>query len=431
MHRHFDKPKRGRKKSPAYGWPPILGHPFTRAEAADFSEILHPGDKRVICMSGKAPSISAVIPLYNEEENVPPLIERLVPVLSSLTDNWEIILVNDGSTDGTQAVLEKYAQEDPRIRVIELRGNYGQTAALAAGIHHATKDLVVTLDGDLQNDPADIPQMVGKLLQGNYDVVHGWRRHRRDSFLLRNLPSRVANWLIRRVTRVPVHDLGCALRVMRREIAQELELCGQMHRFIAVLAHWRGARSTEITTHHNPRRFGKSKYGLERTIGVFLDLLTVKFILDYFSSPMRFFGRLGLGCTLIGLLAGAAALSMKILQGVDMTGNPLLLLSVFSFMIGVQFMSLGLLAELCVRVYYTSKGGVTFPIRKCINLTEVQHRKDTAVWQTQSPSEETSEPQTLPAIPAPHLPLNSMENPSYQFRHQCREGDEDRTLAAA
>jgi glycosyltransferase involved in cell wall biosynthesis len=361
-------------------------------------------------MSPKIPGISAVIPLYNEEENVPLLLERLVPVLGSLTDDWEIILVNDGSTDRTQRVLEQYAVEEPRIRVIELRRNYGQTAALAAGIHHASKELVVTLDGDLQNDPADIPRMVDELLRGKYDVVHGWRRHRQDSFLLRSLPSRIANWLIRKVTQVPVHDLGCSLRVMRREIAQELELCGQMHRFVAVLAHWRGARSTEIITRHHPRRFGQSKYGLKRTIGVFLDLLTVKFILDYFSSPMRFFGRVGIGCILVSLLAGVGTLSMKIVQAVDMTGNPLLLLSVFSFMIGIQFMSLGLLAELCVRVYYTSKGGEIFPIRKCINLPEAQPGQETVLTKRFPPSRDVSEVRpahyypTAP-YPAPHFPL--------------------------
>ena len=358
-------------------------------------------------MSPKIPSVSVVIPLYNEEENVPVLLERLVPVLGSLTDDWEIILVNDGSTDRTQTVLEQYAQEEPRIRVIELRRNYGQTAALAAGIHHASKELVVTLDGDLQNDPADIPRMVDELLRGNYDVVHGWRRHRQDSFLLRSLPSRIANWLIRKVTRVPVHDLGCSLRVMRKEIAQELELCGQMHRFVAVLAHWRGARSTEIITRHHPRRFGQSKYGLERTIGVFLDLLTVKFILDYFSSPMRFFGRVGIGCILVGLLAGVGTLTMKIVQAVDMTGNPLLLLSVFSFMIGIQFMSLGLLAELCVRVYCTSKGGVIFPIRKCINLTPASPDQESVIAKSLPRSADLKECPPRPPVPTPHFPLGS------------------------
>jgi glycosyltransferase involved in cell wall biosynthesis len=389
-------------------------------------------------MSPKIPGISAVIPLYNEEENVPLLLERLVPVLGSLTDDWEIILVNDGSTDRTQTVLEQYAVEEPRIRVIELRRNYGQTAALAAGIHHASKELVVTLDGDLQNDPADIPRMVDELLRGKYDVVHGWRRHRQDSFLLRSLPSRIANWLIRKVTQVPVHDLGCSLRVMRREIAQELELCGQMHRFVAVLAHWRGARSTEIITRHHPRRFGQSKYGLKRTIGVFLDLLTVKFILDYFSSPMRFFGRVGIGCILVSLLAGVGTLSMKIVQAVDMTGNPLLLLSVFSFMIGIQFMSLGLLAELCVRVYYTSKGGEIFPIRKCINLPEAQPGQETVLTKRFPPSRDVSEVRpahSYPAAPypAPHFPLPASReiDPSCDLALQSQANEETRKCKAA
>ncbi len=384
-------------------------------------------------MSPKIPGISAVIPLYNEEENVPVLLERLVPVLGSLTEDWEIILVNDGSSDRTQTVLEQYAQEEPRIRVIELRRNYGQTAALAAGIHHASKEVVVTLDGDLQNDPADIPRMVEELLRGKYDVVHGWRRHRQDSFLLRSLPSRIANWLIRKVTRVPVHDLGCSLRVMRREIAQELELCGQMHRFVAVLAHWRGARSTEIITRHYPRRFGQSKYGLERTIGVFLDLLTVKFILDYFSSPMRFFGRVGIGCILVGLLAAVGTLSMKIVQAVDMTGNPLLLLSVFSFMIGIQFMSLGLLAELCVRVYYTSKGGEIFPIRKCINLPATQPEQEAVVTKSFPPSGDVSQVEPAPSFPPPHFPIAPPReiDASCKFPHESHAREETRKWKAA
>lgn len=319
-------------------------------------------------MVSSTPSISVVIPVYNEADNIPPLIERLVLTLASMTDQWEIIFVNDGSTDQTQSVLEAYANLEPRVKLIEFRRNYGQTAALAAGIELATKELVVTLDGDLQNDPADIPAMVAELRRGGYDVVHGWRRQRQDGLLLRKLPSRVANWLIARVTKVAVHDLGCALRVMRREIAQELELYGQMHRFIPILAHWRGARSTELITHHYPRRFGRSKYGLERTIGVLLDLLTVKFILDYFSSPMRLFGRLALACMAVGILAALATLAMKVFQSVDMTGNPLLLLAVFSVMVAVQLLSLGFLGELCVRIYYAASEHRNFAIRRLVNF---------------------------------------------------------------
>ncbi|MCS7237297.1 MAG: glycosyltransferase family 2 protein [Thermoguttaceae bacterium] len=314
--------------------------------------------------------LSVVIPVYNEEQNIAPLTERLVLVLASMTDDWEVIFVNDGSADGTQAVLESYAQLEPRIKVIQFRRNYGQTAALAAGIQSASKDLVATLDGDLQNDPADLPRMVAELLSGGYDIVHGWRRNRQDPTLLRKLPSRIANRLITHVTRVPVHDLGCALRVMRREIAQELELYGQMHRFIPILAHWKGARSTEIVTHHHPRRFGRSKYGLERTLGVLLDLLTVKFIVDYLSSPMRFFGRIALVCFAVGILAAFATVGMKLLDGVDMTGNPLLLLAALSAMVGVQFISLGVLGELCIRIYYAAGARSSFAIRKFINFEE-------------------------------------------------------------
>lgn len=332
--------------------------------------------RKVRAVTPANPSISCVVPIFNEEQNIGPLLERLVPVLASLTTDWEIIVVNDGSTDQTQRILEEYAKADCRIRILQLRRNYGQTAALAAGIQRATKDVIVTLDGDLQNDPADIPRMVEELLRGDYDVVHGWRRHRQDAFLLRNLPSRIANWLIRRVTRVPVHDLGCALRVMRREVAQELELYGEMHRFVAVLAHWRGARATELITRHYPRRFGRSKYGLKRTVGVLLDLLTVKFIVDYFSSPMRLFGRLGLGCLFLGFLALCATIAMKVFEGLDMTGNPLLLLGVFSAMVSVQLFSLGLLGELCVRIYYLIERRGSVGIRRAINFTGFDGEKD-------------------------------------------------------
>ncbi len=318
-------------------------------------------------------SISVVIPVYNEEDNIGPLMERLILVLASLTDDWEVIFVDDGSTDKTRIAIELYAYVEPRVKLIQLRRNYGQTAALAAGIQRASKDLVVTLDGDLQNDPADIPRMIEVLGRDGLDVVHGWRRKRQDRLLLRRLPSRVANWLISKVTGVSVHDLGCALRVMRREIAGELELYGEMHRFIPILAHWRGAASTEIVTHHNPRRFGQSKYGLGRTFGVLLDLLTVKFILDYFSSPIRLFGRMAFFCMGIGALATMATLAMKLFHSVDMTGNPLLLLAVFSAMVSIQFLSLGLLGELGIRIYYAIPNRKNFAIRKLVNFDAPQN----------------------------------------------------------
>ncbi len=257
---------------------------------------------------------------------------------------YEIILVDDGSTDGSLALMEQIAICDPHVRVLEFRKNFGQTAAMAAGIQAAMGDVIITMDGDLQNDPTDIPLMLAKIDEG-YDLVHGWRKDRQDAFLSRKLPSRIANWLISRVTVFPVHDLGCTLKAIRREIAQELELFGEMHRFIPILAHCRGAKCTEIVTKHHPRKFGKSKYGLSCMLRVLLDLLTVKYLIQYLPSPMRLFGMLGLVCGLVGLLSGGVTVGMKLVEGIDMTGNPLLLLSVGAVMLGGQFIVLGMLGD--------------------------------------------------------------------------------------
>ena len=217
---------------------------------------------------------------------------------------YEIILVDDGSSDGSLGVMEEMAERDPHVRVVEFRKNFGQTAAMAAGIQAATGDVIVTMDGDLQNDPTDIPKMLDLIDEG-YDLVHGWRKDRQDAWLSRKLPSRIANWLISRVTVFPVHDLGCTLKAIRREIAQEIELYGEMHRFIPILARDRGAKCTEMVTKHHPRRFGQSKYGISRTLRVLLDLLTVKYLIQYLPSPMRLFGMGGLACCLVGMLSGA------------------------------------------------------------------------------------------------------------------------------
>jgi glycosyltransferase involved in cell wall biosynthesis len=314
-------------------------------------------------------SISTIIPVYNERENLVPLIGQLTAALDPLGREYEILFVDDGSTDGTFARLRELAAADRRVKVLRLRRNFGQTAALQAGIRHARGDVIVTLDGDLQNDPADVPAMLAKLDEG-YDVVYGWRRERRDPWLTRRLPSQAANWLIARVTGFPAHDLGCALKVMRRGIAEELELVGEMHRFIAVLAYWQGARCIEMVTHHRPRRHGKTKYGLGRTLRVVLDLLTVKFMLRWFASPMKLFGMIGLGCGLVGLLSGVATVLAKLFAGLDMTGNPLLLLTVFSVMAATQFLSLGLLGEVCVRIYYQGKDRQNYAVAERLNLDD-------------------------------------------------------------
>jgi len=319
-------------------------------------------------------NVSAVIPVYDEVDNVAPAYERLVKALEPLGRAFEIVFVDDGSTDGTFERLDSLAAADPRVKVVRLRRNFGQTAALQAGIRHAAGEVIVTLDGDLQNDPADIPAMLEKLDEG-YDVVYGWRKNRQDPWLSRRLPSQVANWLIARVTGFPAHDLGCALKAIRRGIAEELELYGEMHRFLAILAHWQGARCFEMVTRHHPRRHGQAKYGLGRTLRVVLDLFTVKFILRWLPSPMKLFGMIGLAFGALGGFSGLATVGMKLFGGVDMTGNPLLLLTVFSVMSATQFLSLGLLGEVCVRIYYQGKDRQNYTIAARRNLDEAPENR--------------------------------------------------------
>ena len=311
--------------------------------------------------------ISIVIPIHNERDNIRPLYEDLQAVMLCLGRAFEILFVDDGSTDGSHRELEALAVSDNRVKVIELRRNFGQTAALAAGIEYAAGDVIVTMDGDLQNDPADIPLLLETLDEG-FDLVHGWRKDRRDPYLNRVLPSRIANALISRVTGFAAHDLGCSLKAMRREIAQELRLYGEMHRFIPILAHWRGARCCEVVTRHRPRRFGESKYGLSRVTRVLLDLATVAYLIRYLASPMKLFGSAGLLCGGLGLAAAGLTAWMKFTLGVDMTGNPLLLLSAFSILVGVQFFGLGILGELGARIYFEVQNDEPQAVRRFANL---------------------------------------------------------------
>jgi glycosyltransferase involved in cell wall biosynthesis len=311
-------------------------------------------------------SVSIVVPICNELENIPRLYQQLAAVLPRLDRPWEILFVDDGSTDGSVEALKELAAADERVKIVRFRRNYGQTAAMHAGIRHATGDVIVTLDGDLQNDPLDIPMMVAKLDEG-FDLVHGWRKQRHDTLITRKLPSLAANWLISKTTGFPIHDLGCTLKAIRREIAQELELYGEMHRFIPILAHQRGARCVEVVTRHHPRRFGQTKYGLSRTVRVLLDLLTVKYMLDYFASPMKLFGRFGLACCLLAMLAAAGAIAMKLAGGTDITGNPLTLLSILGAIAAIQFFSLGLLGEVNARIYYANQTKQSYAIRELVN----------------------------------------------------------------
>ena len=316
-------------------------------------------------------NISVVIPVYNERDNVEPMAQRLAEVLAGLGHRYEILFVDDGSDDGTGEQLRLLAERDSHLKIIEFRRNFGQTAAMQAGLQLASGDVIITMDGDQQNDPGDIPMMLAKIEEG-YDMVHGWRKNRRDTWINRRLPSMIANWLISKTTGFPIHDLGCTLKAMRREVAQELELYGEMHRFLPILAHWRGARCTEVIIRHHPRTLGTTKYGIGRTTGVILDLLTVKYMLNYFASPMKLFGRIGLFCGLLGGGSAAATVAMKMLGGIDMTGNPLLLLTVLAMVLSIQFFSLGLLGETSARIYYNAPERKTYAIRELVNFDDEQ-----------------------------------------------------------
>jgi glycosyltransferase involved in cell wall biosynthesis len=312
-------------------------------------------------------SVSLVVPIYNEVENIPLLYRQLTEALAALHRDFEILFVDDGSRDGSTAALRLLAAQDQRVRVVCFRRNFGQTAAMHAGLQMAHGDVIVTLDGDLQNDPADIGMMLAKIDEG-YDLVHGWRKDRKDAFLNRRLPSLIANWLIAKTTRFPIHDLGCTLKAIRREIAVELELYGEMHRFIPILAHARGARCAEVVTNHRPRQFGQTKYGLSRTFRVILDLITVKFLLDWFASPMKCFGGLGLGCLALALLCALTAVLMKLAGGVDLTANPLTWLTALTTIISGQFFGLGLLGEVNARIYFGSQSKQPYTVRELINF---------------------------------------------------------------
>ncbi|MCA8986809.1 MAG: glycosyltransferase family 2 protein [Planctomycetaceae bacterium] len=315
--------------------------------------------------TSKPLSVSVVIPIHNEEENIPLLHQQLDEVFSVSGREYELIFVDDGSYDTSLQKLQELASRDEHVVIVQFRRNYGQTAAMQAGIDYAENDVVITMDGDLQNDPTDIPMMLSKIEEG-YDLVHGWRKNRQDTYLNRKLPSKIANHLISRTTGFPIHDLGCTLKAIRREIAQELELYGEMHRFIPILAHKRGAKCIEVVTKHHARRFGKTKYGIGRTTRVVLDLITVNFLLKYFDSPMKLFGKAGMWCFAIAVLSGLATVGMKLFGGIDMTGNPLLLQTVLSIMVSLQFLSIGIIGEVCTRLYYTSSQNRHYAVRNVI-----------------------------------------------------------------
>ena len=310
---------------------------------------------------------SIVVPLYNEEENIVDLYAALVSALDVTGQGYEIIMVDDGSTDGTFARLTGLAERDDRVKVIRFRRNFGQTAAMAAGFDVATGQVVIPMDGDLQNDPADIPRLVSKIGEG-YDVVSGWRKDRKDTFINRKLPSMLANGLISAMTGVHLHDYGCTLKAYRREVLDGINLYGEMHRFVPALASQIGARVAELPVRHHARRFGTSKYGISRTMRVILDLMTVKFLLSYSTKPIQLFGKLGVYTLEAGFLCGALTVYMKLFEHTSMNRNPLLILTAFLLFTGVQFIVLGLLGELNARTYYEAQGKPIYVVREKINF---------------------------------------------------------------
>jgi glycosyltransferase involved in cell wall biosynthesis len=311
--------------------------------------------------------LSVVVPVKDERQNISPLYLRVCEGLRQI-EAWELVFVDDGSTDGTFQELETVAGLDSRVKVVRLRRNFGQSAATQAGLDVATGDVIVTMDGDLQNDPADIPRLVAKLDEG-YDAVLGQRENRQDKLFLRKVPSVAANWLIRKVLGVPFKDFGCTLRVMRREITRELLLYGEMHRFITALVIQQGARVTQLPVQHHPRSAGKSKYNLSRTVRVLLDLLTVKFQGSFQTRPMHLFGGVGLVCMAFGLVSVISSAVMKYTTGPGMTANPLFLLGAVAGLIGVQFVSLGLMGEVLTRVYFESQGKRPYIVRERRNMS--------------------------------------------------------------
>jgi len=303
--------------------------------------------------------------------------ERLTEALRPLPLSYEIVLVDDGSVDDSFALLERLAAADAHLKVVRLRRNFGQSAAMQAGIDHAAGDVIVTMDGDMQNDPADIPMLLARLEEG-YDAVFGLRQNRQDHLVIRKLPSWAANWLIRKVTGVTVKDMGCTLRALRRDLAEELHLYGEMHRFIPVLAQQAGARILQVPVRHHPRTAGKTKYNLTRTVRVLLDLITVKFLYSYVTRPMHVMGLAGLIAMALGAVCLVVTVAWKWINGQWMTGNPLLLFSAVLEMIGVQFISMGLIGELVTRTYFESQGKKSYTVRSTLNLDATTDRKRAA-----------------------------------------------------
>jgi len=321
-----------------------------------------------------SPDISIFLPVFNEEPNLRPLHTKLSEALNTLDRSSEIVYVDDGSTDGSLKILREIAHLDPRVRVVALRRNYGQTAAMAAGIDAAKGKVLIPMDADLQNDPADIARLLDKLDEG-YDVVSGWRKNRKDKMVTRKIPSMLANRLISWIGGVPLHDYGCSLKAYRRESLEDVRLYGEMHRFIPIYAAWAGARVTEIPVEHHARTMGKSKYGLSRTIKVVFDLITIKFMASYQTKPIYVFGTFGMFAFGISFFSGLYAVFLKYSHKATFVQTPLPILCIVMFAVGVQFLLMGLLAEMLVRTYHESQAKAIYAVRERLGFKNPKTHK--------------------------------------------------------
>ncbi len=331
-------------------------------------------DTKETIKTAETPELSLFLPVLDEEENLRPMHEKIRSALDALGKTAEVIYVDDGSTDNSLGILRELATEDDRIRVISLRRNYGQTAAMSAGIDAANGDILIPMDADLQNDPADIKRLLDKLDEG-YDVVSGWRKQRQDKLISRKIPSQIANRIISWIGGVPLHDYGCSLKAYRRDVIQDVKLYGEMHRFIPIYASWAGARVTEIPVDHHARTMGKSKYGISRTIKVVFDLMTIKFMASYGTKPIYVFGTFGMLAFAASILAGLYAIFLKFanvfsldLYQADLVETPLPVISIVMFAISIQFFLMGLLAELLVRTYHESQNKAIYAVREKIGF---------------------------------------------------------------
>ena len=311
--------------------------------------------------------LSIVIPVYNEEKNIKQLHGELADVIGKLKLEYEVIWVNDGSRDGSLAVLESLAKTDSQTRVLNFVYNFGQTAAMSAGIKNATGDIIIPMDADLQNDPIDIPQFLEKIAEG-YDVVSGWRKNRKDGFVMRKIPSWIANYIIRTITGVNIHDYGCSMKAYKRDLLQGINLYGEMHRFIPAYISWHGGKVTEIPTHHRARIHGETKYGISRTFRVILDLILIKFLSKYMNRPIHFFGGLGFIALFLGFIAGATAVVFKFIDYKSIIETPLPIFSALLIIVGVQLIVMGIIAEILMRVYYESQKKDPYIIKEKINF---------------------------------------------------------------